>query len=444
MMKKVCKALAALLLCVLLGGCTLFSPVRDLLSAPAFSAQNEALRRAFESSFGRQVQYCAPISGAYLSAFVVEDLDGDDGEEALVFFLPDTFTKTVHIGVLDCTDGVWQRTAEFEGGGSDVYSVEMVDLDMDGRTEIILCWGTPENARVMSVYAGTDAPFSLQRLSEDAYTEKLLADFDDDGETEIFTLSLSSEGGSQTARARMAGKSGDLISVLDQIELDGKVSGYAGITMQKTDFGSVLYADAYKGETQMITEVIRFDADASALTSPLLDDQTRTNERTWRSVPIRCRDIDDDGIPEIPCQRSVLPGAEIRQEDALHDYMIYLTQWCRFQDGDLLPVQNCLVHEDLRWQYRIPDSVRTQFTLRVDPEAGTWSFIEYDPVTGTHGAHLFSVAFTTRARWEEERGSVYASYTLLRAEGEDVLLAYTAQDETTEPSLNDAFEYMQP
>lgn len=443
-MRTACKTFAVLLLCLLLGGCTLFSPVRDLLSSPAFSPGNEALRRAFESSFGTQVQYCAPISGAYLSAFVVDDFDGDDGEEALVFYLPDIFTSTVHIGVLDCEDGVWLRTAELEGGGSDVYSVERIDLDTDGSTEIVLCWSTPDNSRVMSIYACADAPFSLQRLSEQAYTEKLLADFNSDGRTEIFTLSLYSEAGSQTARARMSEKSGARIALLDQIELDGKVSGYAGVLMQKTDFGCVLYADAYKGEAQMITEVIRFDAASSSMTAPLLDAQTRTNERTWRSAAIRCRDIDGDGVPEIPCQRDTLPGAEALRGDTLRAYTVYLTQWCAFRGDDLVPVEDCLVHENLRWQFRIPDDLRARFTLRVDPDADTWSFIEFDPETSAHGTHLFSVAFTTRAQWVKERGSVYASYKLLRSEREDVLLLYEAQDSEMLSTLSDAFTYMQP
>ena len=194
----------------------------------------------------------------------------------------------------------------------------------------------------------------------------------------------------------------------------------------------------------MITEVIRFDAAASAMTAPLLDEQTRTNERTWRSAAIRCRDMDGDGVPEIPCQRDTLPGAEVLRGDTLRAYTIYLTQWCAFRYDELVPVVDCLVHEDLRWQFRIPDDLRARFTLRVDPDADTWSFIEFDPDTGTHGTHLFSVAFTTRARWEEARGSVYASYNLLRSAHEDVLLLYEAQDSKMLSTLSDAFTYMQP
>ena len=194
----------------------------------------------------------------------------------------------------------------------------------------------------------------------------------------------------------------------------------------------------------MITEVIRFDAAASAMTAPLLDEQTRTNERTWRSAAIRCRDMDGDGVPEIPCQRESLPGAEVLRGDTLRAYTIYLTQWCAFQNDDLVPVVDCLVHESLRWQFRIPDDLRGRFTLRVDPDADTWSFLAFDPDTNTHGAHLFSVVFTTLARLEEERESVYASYKLLRSAHEDVLLLYDTQESEMQSTLSDAFTYMQP
>ena len=440
MMKTVLRVLAAAALCLLLGGCTLFTPVRELLAAPAYSARNEALRRAFESAFGRQTQYCAPISGAYLSSFVVEDLDGDGDEEALVFFRPDTFTTTVRIGVLDFADGEWQRTAELEGGGSDVYSVELADLDNDGVREVVLCWSTADNTRVMSVYACTDTPFSLRRLTETAYTAKLLADLDGDGQTEIFTLLLSSEGGVQTAHAYAARKKDLRIFTLDRIELDSRVSGYAGIYMHRAEPGCVLYADAYKGDDQMITEVICFDAETSSLSAPLFDPQTRTNERTWRSIPIRCRDLDGDGAPEIPCQSKMLPGAEARRDGTLSEYPIYLTNWCAFRDGELVAVQDSLVHDDLRWQFRIPDSMQGRFTLRAERDIDAWSFVRFDPVTQSCGEQIFRAVFTTRTRWEENRESVFAPYTLLCEENGDVLLAYgmTESDE----QLRDAFEYI--
>lgn len=442
-MKRVISVLTSAALCIALGGCTLFSPVRELIAAPAFSAQNEELRHAFEASFGDQAQYCAPISGAYLSAFVVEDFDGDGADEALVFYLPDAYTQTVHIGVLDYTDGAWQRTAELEGGGSDVYSVETIDLDADGRREVVLCWGSSDNTHVMSVYACVSAPFALRRLSEGAYTEKLLADLDGDGDTEIFTLSLYSEGGSQTAEARVVRKNGLRIIVLDTCALDGKVSGYAGIEPYTMQTGSVLFADAYKGDGQMITEVIRYDADTSALSAPLLDEQTLTNERTWRNRPIRCRDLDGDGMPEIPCQQQTLSGADIRQGEALTEYTMYVTRWCALREDDLVPVQDCLVHEDMRWQYRIPDSMRGQFTLRVDPDADAWSFFRLDGRTGAREEHLFSVVFTTRAQWEENREGIYAQYTLLREEEADVLLVYgLPADPARQASVRDAFTYL--
>ena len=432
-MRTIGKALAALTVCVLLGGCSLFSPVRELLAVPSFSAQNEALKHAFESDYGKNVQYKSPISGEYLSAFVVADLDADDADEALVFFLPDTFTTTVHVGVLDCIDGAWQCTGELEGGGSDVYSVETIDLDGDGMQEVILCWTTPESSRVMSVYGCSKEPFSLLRLCENAYTAMLADDLDGDGSIEIFTTYLYSAGGSQSAQARVLRKTESGISVLDKCELDSKVSGYGGMFLQRTESGSVLYADAYKGESQMITEVLCWDAKTATMQSPLLDDETLTNEQTWRSTAIPCRDVDGDGVPEIPCQREML------------DRQLYVTQWCAFRDGALVPKQESLVH-GTQWQFTVPDAWRGQFTVRVGQDADKWDLYQTDPDTGESVSYLCSVIFTSKTRWEQNRDRLYADCTELCAAGEDTVLVYGINTESplgvAETQLREAFGYL--
>ena len=439
------KALLALTLCFVLGGCSLFKPVRELLAVPSFSAQNEAIKRAFESDYGKNVQYKSPISGQYLSSFVVDDLDADGTDEALVFFLPDAFTTTVHIGVLDCAEGTWQRTGEIEGGGSDVYSVETIDLDADGQQEVILCWSTLESGRVMSIYGCTKAPFSLLRLSENAYTQKLAADLDGDGSIEIFTTHLSSAGGSQNAQARVLRKTESGISVLDKCDLDSKVSGYGESYLQKTETGSILYADAFKGDSQMITEVLCWDARTSTMTAPLLDGETLTNEQTWRSTPIPCRDVDGDGVPEIPCQHEVLEKSEVWKGDRQIDRQLYITQWCAFLGGELVPVLESLAH-GAQWMFSIPDAWRGRFTVRIDQDADKWNFYQTDPVTGESVGYLCSVIFTTAARWEENRSGIFADCTPLCTGNEEMVLVYGINTESPlgigEAQLREAFVYL--
>ena len=444
-MRAFIKALLALTLCLTLSGCSLFAPVRELLAVPSFSTQNEALKRQFESDYGKNVQYKSPISGQYLSAFVVTDLDADDADEALVFFLPDAFTTAVHIGVMDCVDGAWQRTGELEGGGSDVYSVETIDLDNDGRKEVVLCWSTPESSRVMSIYGCTDAPFTLLRLFENAYTEKLAADLDGDGSIEIFTTHLNSAGGSQTAQARVLRKTESGISVLDKCELDSKVSGYGRIFLQRTDSGSVLYADAFKGESQMITEVISWDARTATMTAPLLDGETLTNEQTWRSKSVLCRDMDGDGVPEIPCERETLEKSELWNGEQRMDRRMYITQWCAFQDGELVPKLESLVY-GTKWLFLIPDAWHGRFTVRIDQDANKWNFYETDPAAGESAGYLCSVIFTTRTRWEQNRDAAFADCAELCAENEDMVLVYGINTESPlgvgEAQLREAFGYL--
>ena len=440
--RNVLRLTSALLMCLLLSGCTPFYAVSDLLSPPQFSEENAALRKAFEAQAGKNVQYKSPVSGENLSAFLLEDLDADGEREALVFYTPDSMDSTVRIGVLSCTDGNWQRVQDLEGGGSDVYSAEILDMDADGQPEVIVCFGTPEGGHVMSIFTCASAPFSLVKLSERGYTAMCRADLNGDGQTQIFTIYLYAENGSRTAQARVLQKTQNGILTLDKCYLDGKVTGYGEMFLCPTDTGCVLYADAYRGENEMLTEVIVWDRETASLRVPLLDDETRSNTQTVRHSHIVCRDLDGDDVPEIPCQSSAFPYGEIVQNGAVVASQIYLTQWCAFRGDRLEPVRQSLVHTNGKYMFTIPTSWTGRFSVVQYPEKQQWDFYHIDPATGERIGYLFSALFTTHTKWMQTRDAL-SDYTPLRSEGEDMLLVYGINTESplqlSEEMLQDAF-----
>ena len=69
-----------------LTGCTFGASIDTLMSPPKLSMEQEQIYSALTEATGNSISLKYPKSGKYLSAFIVEDIDGDGGNEALVFY----------------------------------------------------------------------------------------------------------------------------------------------------------------------------------------------------------------------------------------------------------------------------------------------------------------------------------------------------------------------
>ena len=106
-MKAMSRRVLALCLCgmtLLLSGCAVLSGgVETQLCPPEISKEQAAIRAALESYLeqnnGERAVYTLrfPHSGAYRTAYVMQDIDGDGVEEAFVFYTPDGEIGDVHL-----------------------------------------------------------------------------------------------------------------------------------------------------------------------------------------------------------------------------------------------------------------------------------------------------------------------------------------------------------
>ena len=70
----------------LLTGCSFGATVDSLLVPPSLSQEQEQIYQALQNAAGKDIKLQYPKTGDYLSAFILSDLDGDNAEEALVFY----------------------------------------------------------------------------------------------------------------------------------------------------------------------------------------------------------------------------------------------------------------------------------------------------------------------------------------------------------------------
>lgn len=307
--------------CLLLSACSSFQPnLTDLMQSPKLTEEQaeiyEALTNAADVS---DVQLKYPKSGDYRSAFVMFDLDADGEDEALVFYNMPSWGGNVRIMVLDHQQDEWVSVYDAVGEGTDVTEVDFQVLTASGRHCVLIGWeqGTSENTSI-SVYDYTGG--QLRVLYESEYSQMLIEDLDQDGTKEILLGIFKAS--SKTGAIRLINDTEDGLQSASRVVMDSTITGFLGIEIGRLAQNQIaVFVDAYTSSTQIVTEIMVYTDDGklrslsshySGLDRPLL-----------REVPVRCEDINGDGILEIPVSL-VEYSEEEREEDNRKNLLQYL------------------------------------------------------------------------------------------------------------------------
>ena len=130
-MKTIPFIVAALFTGAALTGCTFGASIDTLMAPPKLSEEQEQIYDALTLAEGTAISLKYPKSGKYLSAFIIEDIDGDGGDEAIVFYernnhAPDE--NALRINVLDMKDGRWTSVHDLAAVGSEIEEVMISKL----------------------------------------------------------------------------------------------------------------------------------------------------------------------------------------------------------------------------------------------------------------------------------------------------------------------------
>ena len=95
--RKFARALALAALCLLLGGCAMNVSTDKLYALPSLPAEYASLEAEINALLSDGAEHAAPISGSNLQSVQMVDLDGDGVEEAVAFFRKATDERPVKI-----------------------------------------------------------------------------------------------------------------------------------------------------------------------------------------------------------------------------------------------------------------------------------------------------------------------------------------------------------
>lgn len=377
--------------------------VDELMRPPRLSGENSGIQEAFErATQNKSVQIKTPTSGAYRSAYVLYDFDGDDTQEAITFYRDTEDETTAYMHVLDFNGTRWESVADINGKGSEVYQIDFCDMNGDGRQEIVVCWSLFESTggRVLTVYTPRvdENTVSLRELAQEPFTQMLPTDVDADGRDEIFLMLITTEFGANHTVCRVLAMDDEFgIYAMDSLELVPALSVLSLQASNAQEGAAVVYADCVLNESIAVTEVVYWDAAAHCLRAPLTEDNRALVPQTARSASLPCMDVDADGVPEIPTQQfysnAVTAVGNERQT-------LPLTVWFSFDGSKLQVTTSALMLSGASCAFQLTAAELQSLTVVYEPAAQICSF--YRQLSdGTRGDLLFTLSVTSTVNWEK-------------------------------------------
>ncbi len=306
------KKVIALMLCVtmilLCSGCSLnFFSVESLMSPPSQSGRNGEVEGAFKKLMAeKNVQLRTPQSGDFQTAFILFDINNDGQEEAIVFYTDSSVDTSVRMSFMECINDTWMISADVKGAGSGVYDVSFSDMDNDGLFEIFVGWTLFDikTSKIVSVYevsSGKNGIFTLNTLGNEYYNSKSITDFNGDDKDDLVLIYLDDTGEVQKSyfRCFSLSESNEFVKYSD-VKLESHISSVSKIQFDSVRYNGErckrVFIDCIKTESSMFTEMLYWDFEDLKAVRYIKNPMSTT----LRSSKIYCRDIDADGILEIP------------------------------------------------------------------------------------------------------------------------------------------------
>ena len=392
MLKKIVICFICVFMILNLSGCDfLTAETQELIFPPQLSGEMYPISQIIEKSAAGDYKMKYPARGNYRSAVIMEDINSDGILEAFAFYsVSESDVIYMNINAICKKDGKWQSSAVQKIVAGGVDKVEFCDLDGDGVKEILVGWqiyGTSEMQ--LSVYSLSDNALT-QRIFQ-KYTHFTVCDLDDNNENEVLVVKTGSAEIKNTASLYALDSKG--IIEISSCELDNAIKTVGEPIVSSLSNGKpAVYIDEIKG-VGSVTEVLFLEK--GVLVNPLLDSEIGENTATLRSVLFTTKDINGDGVPEIPVQIDV---PSVTRSDL--NEKLYLTNWCSFNGETLTSQMTAMINTNDSYYFAISSKLQGNIAILKDTENRSREIFSYNSVDMTIGDSLIDFRAVNKKDWD--------------------------------------------
>lgn len=368
LLKKLVLAVSSLGLSIVLAGCApfAFQNINDLLHAPALGQGQGEIQEALAKTLNGQPQYKFPKEGSWRSPLITADLNGDGVEEAVLLYSINNGVaqpekaNNVYIAVLENVNNTWKVTQKMEGVSTEVASMEVVDLLSDGTKQLIVGFGSNLGTKTFSLYQYQDK--ALKEMYSTPYITYGLGDFTGRGGTDLVLITAAEK---ELVFSYMPVVNGQLEPPQTPIKLNSNFVSCSGIyPTVGPDGNRYLIVDGVPGNDALSSQVIAFSGERFYIPEEL----SRVFGESTRLNPLlKSRDIDKDGVVEIPVQ---IEGGKVSTPK--EDKRLEFVEWKDFTEPEPKTKQYGLLDSDRNVYLRLPDEWRGYINVLDGPGTGEW------------------------------------------------------------------------
>lgn len=313
-MKRLVALLLSLGVALSLSGCGLRGP-SELYALPRVSAEYESLQDCLEELIAGGYEYAAPLAGENTQSVQMQDLDGDGRDEAVAFFRDNSGeAKPIKICIFRADEaGVYSLVNMIEGDGDAINSVVYCQLNDTPAREIVVGWRISSTVLALSAYA-IDNYNVTELLSATNYTRYMVRDMDQDNQSEIVVLQMTpvEEGGSQAGYYDWRE---DTVMEINSVPLSNSMSAIQSVVYNYlVDFTPALYVSGTEQDStnMLVTDILAVSD--GLLTNITLNEELGISE-TRHGSAVAARDINNDSVIELPFTISLSANAYVENSE---------------------------------------------------------------------------------------------------------------------------------
>lgn len=409
---------AVLLLCLplLLCGCMLEPNVESLMSPPKLSEEQNQVYNALTAVTGQNIRLHYPAQGEYRSPFIFHDLDGDGSQEALVLYYPEGSGANVRINVMEKEGSAWRSVYDISGYSAQIESVDFISLAGAAGDDFVIGWqmySLDDNMFTLYEYEGG----KLDDLYSDGFSQMLVVG---EGDSQRLAV-IQRNRASKMAAIRVVDRVDGEVTTVLETTLSPDTETYLQLMQGTLPYGgTAFFVDGQRSDGKIVTQVVA--EEEGELVNLSYDPQRELDlmVATARTEEICCRDIDGDGVTEVPVQ-TLIPG----YEDYPEEEQRFLTAWSVIEDDRYVEKLNTFMNVQDGYYFQIPEEWENQFTVYYDEELDEYLFVQH-LVGGLSKNRTFMKLRTCRQGDDRNRTGL-ESYFQAGSQGLKEYYAYLAQ-----------------
>lgn len=377
-------AVALIIILLLCCGCTM-EMGDSLFALPNLPTEYVQLQQQLDAIIQSGAEYTYAEEGVDKQAVQMIDLDADGKDEVIAFFMTDRSSFRTYLFEYGI-EGYYQ-VGYIECYGRRLHRVDYPILDGQGKRAIALSWNYDNTVNYGMTVSGYDG-VSLYTMLETQYTQNLFTDVDGNGVEELFLTEVNSATGVYTASAYAI--EDKEYTLLGQTYLDDDVKSVVNMQVGQNTEGELLwYLDFAALGGGYMTDVLMLDIALENL-SPSSADDTR------RVTAIYSADIDGDGIIEVP-----------KDSEGRFEWYAYTSK------GRVL---ESITYHNLNdgWYIFWPENWSSSVKAERTPSEGVVMTTFYVPSTGGFSGEVRNTLLTVYSFTGDNRDQYYQSYSNIK------------------------------